>query len=93
MKTTRSYRKNTLVLETIHKTEDGEVSVLDFMPLRDRSSDVVRLVIGKRGQVAMRTEMILRFDYGSLVPWVSRIDDTTLRAVAGPDQALLRTPV
>ncbi|MEE8579879.1 MAG: glycoside hydrolase family 15 protein [Hyphomicrobium sp.] len=93
VKTTRSYRKNTLVLETIHKTEDGEVSVLDFMPLRDRSSDVVRLVIGKRGQVAMRTEMILRFDYGSLVPWVSRIDDTTLRAVAGPDQALLRTPV
>ncbi len=94
MKTTRSYRKNTLVLETIHKTEDGEVSVIDFMPLRDvRSSDVVRLVIGKRGQVAMRTEMILRFDYGSLVPWVHRVDDTTLSLVAGPDRVLLRTSV
>jgi len=91
--TTRTYRKNTLVLETTHKTQDGVVTVLDFMPPRGKSSDIVRLVIGKRGQVAMRTELILRFDYGSIVPWVNRLDKRTLSAVAGPDRALLRTPV
>jgi GH15 family glucan-1,4-alpha-glucosidase len=63
------------------------------MPPRGKSSDVVRLIIGKRGKVAMRTELILRFDYGSIVPWVTRLDKRTLSAVAGPDRALLRTPV
>ena len=92
-KTTRTYRKNTLVLETTHKTQDGVVTVLDFMPLRgSKTSDIVRLVIGKRGQVAMRTELTLRFDYGSVVPWVSRLDKKTLSMVAGPDRAILRTP-
>jgi GH15 family glucan-1,4-alpha-glucosidase len=91
--TTRAYRKNTLVLETTHKTQDGVVSVLDFMPLRGKSSDVVRLVIGRRGQVAMRTELILRFDYGSIVPWVQRIDKKSVSAIAGPHRAILRTPV
>ena len=91
--TTRAYRKNTLVLETTHKTEDGVVSVIDFMPPRGKSSDVIRLVVGRRGQVAMRTELVLRFDYGSIVPWVQRIDKRTLSAVAGPHRAILRTPV
>ena len=91
--TTRAYRKNTLVLETTHKTQDGIVSVIDFMPLRGKSSDIVRLVVGRRGQVAMRTELILRFDYGSIVPWIQRLDKRTLSAVAGPDRAILRTPV
>ncbi len=91
--TTRAYRKNTLVLETTHKTQDGVVSVIDFMPLRGKSSDVVRLVVGRRGQVAMRTELVLRFDYGSIVPWVQRIDKRSISAIAGPQRAILRTPV
>jgi GH15 family glucan-1,4-alpha-glucosidase len=91
--TTHAYRKNTLVLETTHKTRDGLVSVIDFMPPRGRSSDIVRLVVGKRGKVAMRTELVLRFDYGSIVPWVQRLDSRTLSAIAGPDRAILRSPV
>ncbi len=63
------------------------------MPPRGKSSDIVRLVVGKRGQVAMRTELILRFDYGSIVPWVQRLDKKSVSAVAGPDRAILRTPV
>jgi GH15 family glucan-1,4-alpha-glucosidase len=61
------------------------------MPPRGKASDVVRLVIGKRGRVVMRTELVLRFDYGALVPWVTRMDDGTLRAIAGPDMVVLRT--
>jgi GH15 family glucan-1,4-alpha-glucosidase len=91
--TTRAYRKNTLVLETTHKTPDGVVSVIDFMPLRGKSSDIVRLVVGRRGQVAMRTELVLRFDYGSIVPWVKRLDKRSISAIAGPHRAILRTPV
>jgi len=93
IETKRSYRKNTLVLETTHQTEDGIVSVLDFMPPRGKTSDIVRLVVGKRGQVSMRCELTLRFDYGSIVPWVSRLDKHTLSMIAGPDRAILRTPV
>ncbi len=89
----RRYRSNTLILETEIETSSGAATVVDFMPPREKASDVVRLVIGKRGQVAMRTELVIRFDYGSLVPWVVRLDDGTLRATSGPDKAVLRTPV
>ncbi|MEK0084827.1 glycoside hydrolase family 15 protein [Benzoatithermus flavus] len=89
----RRYLPGTLVLETEFTTEDGSVAVVDFMPLRSRVSDLIRLVIGRRGKVEMRTELILRFDYGSIVPWVSRLEDGALRAVAGPDMTVLRTPV
>lgn len=89
----RRYRDNTLILETDIETADGAVTVIDFMPPRGKASDVVRLVVGRRGQVAMRTELVLRFDYGSIVPWVTRLADGTLRAIAGPDMAVLRTPV
>ncbi|HEX7969489.1 MAG TPA: glycoside hydrolase family 15 protein, partial [Stellaceae bacterium] len=88
----RRYQDNTLILETEFTTAEGSVTLLDFMPPRGKASDVVRLVIGKRGQVAMRTELVMRFDYGSLVPWVSRLEDGTLSAVAGPDMVVLRTP-
>jgi GH15 family glucan-1,4-alpha-glucosidase len=81
------------VLETTHKTPSGVVSVIDFMPPRGKSCYVVRLVVGRRGQVAMRTELVLRFDYGSIVPWVRRLDKKTLSAIAGPHRAILRTPV
>ncbi|HET9569346.1 MAG TPA: glycoside hydrolase family 15 protein [Vicinamibacterales bacterium] len=90
---TRRYRPNTLILETTIETRSGTVTVIDFMPLRGRNSDVVRLVRGDRGKVEMRTELVLRFDYGSTVPWVSRLPDGTLRAIAGPDMVVIHTPV
>src|SRR4051812_18563964 len=68
---TRSYREHTLVLETRIETSTGAVTVIDFMPPRGRNSDVVRLVRGDRGSVRMRSELILRFDYGRTIPWVT----------------------
>jgi GH15 family glucan-1,4-alpha-glucosidase len=82
-----------LILETEIETHDGAATIVDFMPPRGKSSDVVRLIYGRRGQIALRTEVMLRFDYGSLVPWVTRLDDGAWRAVSGPDGAVLRTPV
>ena len=90
---TRRYRDNTLILETHFETADGAVTVIDFMPPRGRNSDIVRLVRGDRGRVRMRTELILRFDYGRTIPWVSRLPDGTFRAIAGPDMVTLHTPV
>jgi GH15 family glucan-1,4-alpha-glucosidase len=92
-RTRRRYRDGTLILETDFETADGAVTLVDFMPPRDGISDLVRLVVGKRGRVVMRTELIVRFDYGSIVPWVSRLDDGSLRAIAGPDMLVLRTSV
>jgi GH15 family glucan-1,4-alpha-glucosidase len=89
----RRYRDGTLILETEFTTQDGVVRVVDFMPIIGRASDVVRLVIGKHGSVAMRMELIIRFDYGSVVPWVTRDADGVLRAIAGPDMVVLRTPI
>ena len=88
----RRYRDNTLILETRVETATGTAVVVDFMPPRGANSRIVRLVRGERGLVAMATELILRFDYGLTVPWVSRLDDGTLRAIAGPDMVTLHTP-
>ncbi|MGH8205656.1 MAG: glycoside hydrolase family 15 protein [Steroidobacteraceae bacterium] len=93
VKTTRRYRGNTLVLETELESAEGAATLIEFMPPRGEASDLVRLVIGRRGQLRMRTELIVRFDYGSLVPWVTRLDESTLRAVCGPDMVVMRTPV
>jgi GH15 family glucan-1,4-alpha-glucosidase len=91
---TRRYRHETLILETDWETRDGAVRVIDFMPPRETMPDVVRIVEGLRGTVRMRTELVIRFDYGSIVPWVRRLDGTNTRiAVAGPDGLFLRTPV
>jgi GH15 family glucan-1,4-alpha-glucosidase len=87
------YRPGTLILETRIETSTGVALVIDFMPLRDKNSDVVRLVRGVSGHVPMRTELILRFDYGNSVPWVNTLPDGTLRAIAGPHMVVLRTPV
>jgi GH15 family glucan-1,4-alpha-glucosidase len=89
---TRRYREDTLILETDFATADGAVTLIDFMPRRRKGSSVVRLVVGTRGRVAMRVELVLRFDYGALVPWVTRMEDGALRAIAGPDMVVLRTP-
>ncbi len=92
-KITRRYRANTLVLETSFETEDGAATMIDFMPLGSRHSTIVRLLFGVRGKVMMLTELILRFGYGAIVPWVTRLEDGALRAIAGPDMVILRTPV
>jgi GH15 family glucan-1,4-alpha-glucosidase len=89
---TRRYLDGTLVLETTWETPDGAVRVYDFMPPRGKAPDVVRIVEGVRGRVAMRSEFILRFDYGRIVPWVVS-NNRALLAVAGPDALCLRTPV
>jgi GH15 family glucan-1,4-alpha-glucosidase len=91
-KVTRRYRDDTLILETRFETADGCVCVIDFMPPRDHSSDLVRIVVGERGQVAMHTELVIRFGYGIAVPWVTHIAEDTWRAIAGPDMIVLRTP-
>jgi GH15 family glucan-1,4-alpha-glucosidase len=88
----RKYRHETLVLETEYETADGVVRLIDFMPPRGEAPDVVRIVEGVRGTVAMTMELRLRFDYGHVVPWVYR-EQGDLVAVAGPDAAWLRTPV
>jgi GH15 family glucan-1,4-alpha-glucosidase len=89
--TSRSYRGETLVLETTWENDQGVVRVYDFMPPRGKAPDVVRIVEGVRGRVEMRSELVIRFDYGHIVPWVRRVDDARL-AVAGPDGLCFRTP-
>jgi GH15 family glucan-1,4-alpha-glucosidase len=87
------YRADTLILESEWQTETGRVRVIDFMPQRETKPDIVRIVEGLDGHVEMRTELVMRFDYGSIVPWVRHTDDQTLVALAGPDGLVLRTPV
>jgi GH15 family glucan-1,4-alpha-glucosidase len=89
---TRAYRHETLVLETTFETASGVVMVIDCMPVRTATPDVVRVVRGVRGTVRMRTELIVRFDYGSITPWVRR-EEGGVCAVAGPDTLHLQTPV
>ncbi|MBX5474274.1 MAG: glycoside hydrolase family 15 protein [Thermoleophilia bacterium] len=86
----RRYLDDTLVLETTWETPSGVARVLDFMPPRERAPDLVRIVEGVRGRVAMRSELTIRFDYGRIVPWVRRIGDARA-AVAGPDALCFRT--
>src|ERR671916_964248 len=88
----RRYRPLTLILETIHDTPEGSVRVIDFMPPRGKAPDIVRIVEGISGRVSMRSELIIRFDYGHRVPWVRRTDHARV-ATAGPDAVCLRTPV
>lgn len=89
----RRYDGDTLILHTDYETDDGAATVIDFMPMRDHTSNIVRTVVGRRGRVTMKTEIILRFDYGDVVPWVSRLDDGSLRAIAGPDMVTIRSDV
>jgi GH15 family glucan-1,4-alpha-glucosidase len=90
----RAYRRNTLILETEFETAEGAATLVDFMPVRGSHSDVVRMVLGRRGRVAMELEGALRFDYGSSVPWVTyQPDRLGLRAIVGPDMVVLRSPV
>jgi GH15 family glucan-1,4-alpha-glucosidase len=90
----RRYLPGTLILETEFETDRGAVELVDFMPVGSAQSDLVRIVTGRRGRVAMQSEGALRFDYGASVPWVTlSAERKALRAVAGPDLALLCSPV
>jgi GH15 family glucan-1,4-alpha-glucosidase len=89
----RRYRPDTLILETTFETAEGAVTLIDFMPMCDGYSDIVRMVVGNRGRVEMHTELILRFGYGAVVPWVTRLCDGNMRAIAGPDMVLLHSSV
>ncbi len=93
-RTTRRYRPGTAILETTFETAEGAVTLIDFMPLTEDEErvELVRLVEGERGRVKMRSELIVRFGYGKIVPWVRR-QDFGIRAIAGPDAVELRTPI
>jgi GH15 family glucan-1,4-alpha-glucosidase len=90
--TRRRYRHGTLVLETDFETDEGAVTLVDCMPPRGNEPDLVRMVVGQRGRVPMRMELCIRFDYGSIVPWVRRTE-RGIRAVAGPDTLLVNSPI
>ena len=92
-KITRRYRPNTLILETRFETADGAATLIDFMPPREGNSHLLRLLVGERGEIELHGELILRFGYGATVPWVTRIDEHTVRAVAGPDMVVLHSSV
>jgi GH15 family glucan-1,4-alpha-glucosidase len=92
LSTSRRYAGDTLILETEHVTPTGTVTVVDFMRVRADHPRLVRIVRGTRGTVAMHVQLIVRFDYGAVVPWVSRSDEGW-RAVAGPDCLTVQTPV
>jgi len=90
---TRRYRPDTLILETTFTTAEGAVTLIDFMPVRDRGSHLIRIVVGEQGRVRMRTQLILRFDYGARVPWVTRLEDGRHSFAAGPHRLVLSSPV
>jgi GH15 family glucan-1,4-alpha-glucosidase len=93
IKCSRRYWDNTLILETRFETANGVVAVIDFMPPRGEASDIVRLVRGVSGRVRLRMELVIRFGFGTDIPWVKRTDDGALLAICGPDMTVLRTPV
>ena len=88
----RRYLTDTLVLETEFQTETGTATLVDFMPGTNGKADLVRIVFGRSGQVKFRTELVIRFGYGAIVPWVTRAEDNTINAIAGPERIVLHTP-
>ena len=87
----RRYRPGTLVLETEFQSETGCAAIIDFMPPAD-GADLMRIVIGRSGQVVFRTELVVRFNYGATVPWINQLDAGTVDVIAGPERLVLRTP-
>jgi GH15 family glucan-1,4-alpha-glucosidase len=90
--TTRQYRDGTLVLETVFETAHGVIALIDFMTIAP--STVVRIVEGRRGAVPCCLELVLRFDYGISIPWVTRLHSGDgIRAVCGAEQVIVRADV
>src|SRR3954462_2636154 len=73
-KIARRYRGDTLILETTIETRSGAVRLIDFMPPRGKNPDIIRIVEGVRGKVSLEMELVIRFDYGHIVPWVRKAD-------------------
>lgn len=93
-RTERRYRGATMILETVFTTEGGEAALIDFMPANAGHSSIVRIVEGRSGRVAFKSELLLRFDYGAAIPWVTRLSGgQAIRAIAGPDMVVLRADV
>jgi GH15 family glucan-1,4-alpha-glucosidase len=90
---TRKYRQASLILETDFETENGAVRVTDFMTRSDGACDLLRRVTGLHGRVTMRSELHVRLDYGSTMPWVTRLDDGRIKYVAGPDRLVLQSDI
>ncbi|MFL6079039.1 MAG: glycoside hydrolase family 15 protein [Ornithinibacter sp.] len=90
--TRRAYRDDTMILESTWETDEGTVTVIDFMPIRQTQPDLIRIVVGVSGRVRMGVELVARFDYGRVVPWVRHAGGRWV-AVAGPDSLWLDTPV
>jgi ketosteroid isomerase-like protein len=88
----RRYRPGTLILETEFQTESGSAAVVDFMAFGD-GAHLLRIVMGRTGRMDFRTEFVVRFNYGSTVPWVNRLDDGVINAIAGPGRVVLRAPI
>ena len=91
-RTSRRYRGDTLVLETELAVAGGVVRIIDCMPPDEDTPNLIRIVEGVSGEVAMRMELIIRFDYGWIVPWVRRTNGS-LTAIGGPDALTLYTPI
>lgn len=87
----RRYREKTLILETDFETDEGAATLVDFMPAAGEQRHLIRLVTCRRGRITMRSELIMRPGYGAVVPWVNRMEDGSLRAIAGPDMLTFRT--
>lgn len=88
---TRRYLPDSMILETTFKASEGDVLLIDFMPLEQENREVIRIVRCLRGTVDMRLDLAIRFDYGRTIPWVTKLDRGGIRAIAGPDMVLLRT--
>ncbi len=91
--TTRCYVEGTLVLETSHNTAHGTVTVTDFMTREEDRSYLMRRVTGVKGMVKMLMSLVVRPDYGSTLPWASRLDDGRMQYISGPERLVLQTPV
>jgi GH15 family glucan-1,4-alpha-glucosidase len=91
--TSRRYQGDTLILETRFETKTGVIELIDFMPPRGHASDIVRLVRGVSGRVKLRMELVIRFGFGTDIPWVKKTEDGNLLAICGGDMAVLRTPI
>src|SRR5215470_5347635 len=87
----RRYRSGTLVLETEFHTKSGRATLVDFMIPGD-GAHLVRILVGREGRVDFCSEFVVRFNYGATVPWVNRLDDGGISAIAGPERVVLRTP-
>ncbi len=88
----RNYRDGSLILETTFETDSGSATLIDCMTPRTRMPELLRVVVGRRGQIRMKLELVIRFDYGSIVPWVQQTENG-ISAIAGPEMIRLRADV